>query len=69
VLRLRWGGYSLLDAQFHTAHLAQFGFVKVPRARYRMLLSAALRGTAEFPQDFSDEIRQQTLQIYRQSCG
>ncbi|KPF72070.1 leucyl/phenylalanyl-tRNA--protein transferase [Bosea sp. AAP35] len=42
VARLRLGGYSLLDAQFQTAHLAQFGTQEVPRAAYRGLLERAL---------------------------
>ncbi|KRE13891.1 leucyl/phenylalanyl-tRNA--protein transferase [Bosea sp. Root381] len=42
VARLRQGGYSLLDAQFQTAHLAQFGTQEVPRAVYQLLLERAL---------------------------
>ena len=42
VARLRLGGYRLLDAQFQTAHLAQFGTQEVPRAAYRLLLERAL---------------------------
>ncbi len=35
VARLRRGGYRLLDAQFLTSHLAQFGTQEVPRAAYQ----------------------------------
>lgn len=42
VARLRRGGYRLLDAQFQTAHLAQFGTQEVPRAAYQILLEQAL---------------------------
>ncbi len=42
VARLRQGGYSLLDAQFQTAHLAQFGTKEVPRAAYQGLLERAI---------------------------
>jgi leucyl/phenylalanyl-tRNA--protein transferase len=42
VARLRLFGFRLLDAQFQTAHLAQFGCREVPRARYKALLSAAV---------------------------
>lgn len=42
VARLRQGGYSLLDAQFQTAHLAQFGTQEVPRAAYQGLLERAI---------------------------
>jgi leucyl/phenylalanyl-tRNA---protein transferase len=42
VARLIAGGFSLLDAQFQTAHLATFGAVEVPRKRYRGLLDQSL---------------------------
>lgn len=42
VARLKRGGYRLLDAQFQTDHLAQFGTMEVPRADYANLLDAAL---------------------------
>ena len=42
VARLIAGGYSLLDAQFQTAHLARFGTMEVPRKRYQALLRAAM---------------------------
>lgn len=41
VARLRLGGFSLLDTQFVTSHLAQFGAREVPRARYRAMLDVA----------------------------
>ena len=44
VARLRIGGFVLLDAQFQTDHLAQFGTVEVPRQRYRRILAEALAG-------------------------
>jgi len=45
VARLRVGGYSLLDCQFMTDHLASLGAIEVPRARYLALLSSALEGS------------------------
>ena len=42
VARLRLGGFTLLDTQFVTAHLAQFGALEIPRERYRVLLAAAV---------------------------
>jgi leucyl/phenylalanyl-tRNA--protein transferase len=48
VARLRQGGFLLLDTQFATAHLAQFGAIEIPRAEYRALLARALRRQAEF---------------------
>lgn len=47
--RLRRGGYRLLDTQFLTPHLAQFGGIEIARSRYRRLLAAALSGAAVFP--------------------
>src|SRR5215472_18293806 len=41
VARLRLGGYRLLDTQFLTPHLAQFGGIEISRARYRRLLAEA----------------------------
>ncbi|MBT5073809.1 MAG: leucyl/phenylalanyl-tRNA--protein transferase [Kordiimonadaceae bacterium] len=42
VARLKVGGYTLLDTQFVTDHLSQFGAIEVPRAQYRNLLKDAL---------------------------
>ena len=49
VARLRLGGYRLLDVQFLTPHLARFGAIEIPRARYHRLLADALRYRATFP--------------------
>jgi leucyl/phenylalanyl-tRNA--protein transferase len=51
VERLRRGGYRLLDTQFLTPHLAQFGGIEISRARYRRLLAEALSYPAVFPRD------------------
>jgi leucyl/phenylalanyl-tRNA--protein transferase len=42
VARLRLGGFRLLDTQFVTNHLAQFGAVEIPRDTYKTLLAAAV---------------------------
>ena len=47
--RLALGGFRLLDTQFVTDHLRQFGAVEIPRPRYRALLALALKAEAEFP--------------------
>ncbi|MGH7036581.1 MAG: leucyl/phenylalanyl-tRNA--protein transferase [Stellaceae bacterium] len=47
--RLQSGGYRLLDTQFLTPHLAQFGGIEIARGHYRRLLAAALSGAAVFP--------------------
>ncbi len=44
--RLIVGGYRLLDAQFHTDHLAQFGIEEIPRDKYQLRLAGALGGAA-----------------------
>ena len=43
VARLIAGGFRLLDAQFMTEHLRQFGAEEIPRARYLRMLAVALR--------------------------
>ncbi len=48
VARLRKGGFKLLDTQFVTRHLAQFGAVEIVRSGYRELLSSALDVKADF---------------------
>jgi leucyl/phenylalanyl-tRNA--protein transferase len=44
VARLRLGGFTLLDCQFQTPHLASLGAVEIPRADYMGLLETALEG-------------------------
>ncbi|MBV8522164.1 MAG: leucyl/phenylalanyl-tRNA--protein transferase [Acetobacteraceae bacterium] len=62
IARLRLGGYQLLDTQFVTAHLAQFGAEEISRDRYRALLAEALTADAQWlpdpdPAQLSAEIR------------
>jgi leucyl/phenylalanyl-tRNA--protein transferase len=54
VARLRLGGYRLLDTQFLTPHLAQFGGIEIPRARYHRLLAGALRHRGVFGRDLPE---------------
>ncbi|WP_226578666.1 leucyl/phenylalanyl-tRNA--protein transferase [Acuticoccus sediminis] len=46
--RLALGGFTLLDAQFITDHLSQFGAVEVSRRHYQQLLDEALRINGDF---------------------
>lgn len=46
VARLRLGGFTLLDAQFLTEHLAQFGAREIPRADYKRRLATAVSAQA-----------------------
>lgn len=48
VERLKAGGYQLLDTQFMTEHLAQFGAIEIPKAQYRKLLQQAMRHEGDF---------------------
>ena len=48
VARLRKGGYALLDTQFVTSHLAQFGAVEIPRRDYLTRLARAIEQPAQF---------------------
>jgi leucyl/phenylalanyl-tRNA--protein transferase len=48
VARLKRGGFALLDAQFLTSHLVQFGAAEVPRDDYVGLLDVAVAGEGEF---------------------
>lgn len=48
VARLLGSGYVLLDAQFMTEHLSQFGAIEIPRAEYHRRLGGALAVDANF---------------------
>jgi leucyl/phenylalanyl-tRNA--protein transferase len=55
VVRLLRGGFTLLDTQFVTPHLAKFGAVEISRAAYRRQLSRALDIQARFPRELDPE--------------
>ena len=63
VARLNAGGFKLLDTQFVTKHLSQFGVVEIHRSGYRQLLTSALEITANFLPDLSNDM----LEIFIQS--
>jgi leucyl/phenylalanyl-tRNA--protein transferase len=46
--RLVYGGFALLDTQFVTDHLRQFGAQEISRASFHRKLEAALQGLGEF---------------------
>ena len=48
VARLRLGGFVLLDTQFVTSHLSQFGALEVQRDAYKQMLDAATRVPARW---------------------
>ena len=65
--RLRLGGYRLLDTQFLTPHLAQFGGVEITRARYHRLLAEALAYRASFPAELPEVVRGDPLAALQSS--
>src|SRR3546814_19190065 len=42
VARLKYGGFTLLDCQFQTDHLASLGTIEIPRDDYLARLASAL---------------------------
>jgi leucyl/phenylalanyl-tRNA--protein transferase len=51
VARLRLGRFRLLDTQFVTAHLKQFGAREIPRGLYKAQLADALRSQSRWPSE------------------
>jgi leucyl/phenylalanyl-tRNA--protein transferase len=51
VARLRLGGFRLLDTQFVTEHLQQFGAIEISRAQYHRRLTAAIQLKAYLPRE------------------
>jgi leucyl/phenylalanyl-tRNA---protein transferase len=49
VAHLTAGGFTLLDSQFVTAHLQQFGIQEIPRAAYKAALDIAINSRSTFP--------------------
>ena len=64
VLRLRKGGFLLLDTQFTTPHLSRFGVVEIPREDYRRQLTKAVSASAEF---YSGLVPEAELEAFLQS--
>jgi leucyl/phenylalanyl-tRNA--protein transferase len=63
--RLVQGGFSLLDTQFVTDHLRQFGTSEIERAEFHALLEKALAHEADFHALAPDAGPQQVLDIIR----
>ncbi len=66
-VRLRLGGYRLLDTQFLTPHLAQFGGIEITRPRYHRLLAEALAYRASFPVALPEAVRGDPLAALQSS--
>ncbi len=61
VARLKVGGFRLLDTQFVTEHLRQFGTVEVDRDVFQRKLDAALKVTGDFHALASNATAEQVL--------
>lgn len=52
--RLDAAGFVLLDSQFVTDHLIQFGAIEIERSDYKQRLAAALKVNADFQPELTD---------------
>jgi leucyl/phenylalanyl-tRNA--protein transferase len=69
VARLRLGGFTLLDTQFVTTHLAQFGTREVPRAAYRRSLADAIAAPAVWIADKDGNAWRRSVEDMREETG
>lgn len=67
VARLERNGFTLLDTQFVTEHLRQFGAIEIPRPEYRARLARALRLRADFTAGGQDAVMDAYLQSRTQT--
>lgn len=67
--RLIHGGFELLDTQFVTDHLRQFGTVEVERDQFHKLLESALKVGASFGQLAPDAGPSEILDIIAQASA
>jgi leucyl/phenylalanyl-tRNA---protein transferase len=67
VVRLKLGGFLLLDTQFVTPHLQRFGALEISRAEYRQRLARAIAVPARFQGVVSDEVVEGFLQSSTQT--
>ncbi len=63
VARLNAGGFSLLDAQFITGHLARLGAIEIPQAEYLARLERALRRRGDFHAFAADGDAEEVLRL------
>lgn len=67
VARLRLGGFTLLDTQFVTDHLSQFGVIEIDRADYKERLAEALQREARFQPELDDSALDEFIQSTTQT--
>ena len=65
--RLNAGSYKLLDIQFLTEHLKQFGAIEIPRAEYLTRLARAIELKADFYSLAEDASAEDLLQAITQT--
>ena len=64
VARLRLGGFQLLDTQFVTPHLAQFGAAEIPRDDYKVQLSVAIQASARWLLAVDPEVLRAEIKLF-----
>ena len=62
VARLHQGGYELLDTQFITDHLKQFGAIEIPARYYLEQLESAITLKAEFAAELPQTVINENLE-------
>ena len=67
LIRLRKSGFLLLDTQFETPHLRQFGVIEIAREAYREKLAKAIRTPAQFAREVSESEIEAFLQSTTQT--
>ena len=65
VIRLRRGGFTLLDTQFLNDHLARFGAEEIPQADYRNRLARAVDRSATWMPSISSELLAEEVEALR----
>jgi leucyl/phenylalanyl-tRNA--protein transferase len=68
VARLRLGGFTLLDTQFITPHLARFGTIEISRAQYHVLLADSVDLPARFPVSPDAAVLMAEIAAMRKGC-
>jgi leucyl/phenylalanyl-tRNA--protein transferase len=69
VARLKAGGFTLLDSQFVTDHLARFGAERITRETYHAMLDAAIAAKADFDALPADAQPELVLQLSSQTSN
>jgi leucyl/phenylalanyl-tRNA--protein transferase len=63
VARMRLGGYKLLDTQFTTDHLSQFGVIEISSGHYLELLDEALKFQGVFAHSYDQVQLNEIIEI------